>query len=118
MTESSASKPDELWRRAFTIRGLVARKVREAIDAADGERVELPSPRTQPFRRNMVRVVNAQAARKWGAGNYRLQSLSDPPRVAVWPGPSMSGVPAGSTMSRQSLASVREYMERRLNLVR
>lgn len=103
---------DDMWKRALAVRGLVTRKVRAALPE-DGSRVELSSPATQPYRRNFARIVNAEAALKWGAGNYRLQSMNDPPRVAVWKAPSVSGVPCGSSMSRNSMAWLRAYTERK-----
>lgn len=68
------------------------------------------------MRRNFLLVVNGVAASKFGPGNYRVESLNDPSRVAVWASPSMSGVPHGSSMSRKSMARLQAYTERRFGL--
>jgi hypothetical protein len=102
------------WRQAFATRGLIARKVRARLDAAPDGRVELGSPGSQPFKRNFAILVNRVASNKFGAGNYRLESMKDPPRIAVWEGSSVSGVPVGKSMSRHTSALLLAYMERRL----
>lgn len=104
----------DVWRQAFSTRGFLSRKVRARLDAAAGARVEIGSPDTQPFKRNFALIVSRVAAQKFGVGNYRIESLSNPARVAVWQGEGVAGVPAGSIMSRKTSRWLRAYTERRL----
>lgn len=104
--------PQSIWHKALSVRGLVAKKVRERLDvAAADDRIEFRCPSDQPYRRMFGKIVNMQAARKWSAGNYRMQSFNDPPRIVVWRAPSMSGVPVGTGMSRGRQEWLSSYKE-------
>lgn len=93
----------ERWRQALSVRGLVHRLVADALrrNAPGGH--EFASPIDQPERRNFYRVVNGAAHAIWGPGNYRVASLDDPPRIAVWREPGQFGVPCGAGMSRRAM---------------